>query len=751
MGDLRAAVPGETWNASRHTTRAVHKRNPTRRYSADLPILYATIAGLLTISRFPDHDTYLRQAAGPGCASGTPFCVPTAIQPMPLPILRAISPSRIMAKLSVRARIVAITLIPVAGFLANGVAYMAGERNVDRALDSVQRASALADASREFKSAIGTIQSSARGFAERPRSSHLQMLSDAQAVAAPQFAVIRRLGAGNDKTNLDAVGRTLARLQGNFEELRNEYARLGADASTGIQADLRQAAANVEAVIGLDMTWIEENSAHLLIESLLLMRRFEATYMLQFNIDDREAFRAEFNKFNKLLDGIVGAEILKTQVRDAVKNYSDAFDAWMAWQRDVASRVAGISSDADFLIRSADASVSFANEQRSQASSALALSQARTRAIMIWVGLTAVVLGLAFGLWIGRSITKPLHGLADVMKRLADGDTSARIPATQARDEIGAMARAVIVFRDNMIERERLTSAQAETTRAREQRGETIAVTITRFEMSVDQALAKVREAATKLETASTELSGAADLVSAEARTAEERVGLASGNVTAAAGSVEELAASIAGIAEQATRSTEVATRAVTEAHRTGRTMSELGEAATRIGEVVGLIQAIAGQTNLLALNATIEAARAGAAGRGFAVVASEVKSLASQTSKATEEIASQVGAIQSAVADAAQAIEQVNGIIEEMSAIASTVAVTVEEQNQAVAIIAEGVNRASSEARTGADAMSRVAGASSDARGTAVDVKALADALAEEAESLDGEVRRFLADVQAA
>ena len=656
-----------------------------------------------------------------------------------------------MAKLSVRARIVAITLNPVVGFLANGIAFMAGERNVDSAFDKFQRASVLADASREFKNAIGTIQSAASGFAERPRSTHLQLLSDAQVAATSQFAVIRQLSAGNDKTNLDAIARTLTRLQSNFEELRREYARLGSGTSTGIQADLRQAAANVEAVIGLDMTWIAEASAHRLIESLLSMRRFEASYMLHLNIDDREGFRAEFDKFNKTLDGVVGAEILKTQVREAVKSYADALDAWMAWHRDVASRVAGISSDTDFLIRSADTNVGYANEQRLQASSVLAHSQIRTRNIIISVGLAAVILGLAFGFWIGRSVTRPLDGLAGVMKRLADGDTSAHIPATKARDEIGAMARAVIVFRDNMMERERLTAAQAENTRAREERGETIAVTITRFEMSVDQALAKVREAAARLENASTELNGAADLVSAEARTAEERVGFASGNVTAAAGSVEELAASISGIAEQATRSTEVATRAVTEAHRTARTMSELGDAATRIGEVVGLIQAIAGQTNLLALNATIEAARAGAAGRGFAVVASEVKSLASQTSKATEEIAGQVGAIQSAVADAAQAIEQVNAIIEEMSAIASTVAVTVEEQNQAVAAIAEGVHRASGEARTGADAMSRVAGASSNARGTAVDVKALADALAAEAESLDGEVRRFLADVQAA
>ena len=170
-----------------------------------------------------------------------------------------------------------------------------------------------------------------------------------------------------------------------------------------------------------------------------------------------------------------------------------------------------------------------------------------------------------------------------------------------------------------------------------------------------------MRGAAERLETASSALNSAADSVSAQASSAEERVGAASMNVASAASSAEELATSIGEIAGQAATSTEVASRAVTEAQRTVETMSQLATAATRIGEVIGLIQAIAGQTNLLALNATIEAARAGDAGRGFAVVASEVKNLAGQTAKATEEVATQIGAIQSAAGDATEAIEQVN------------------------------------------------------------------------------------------
>jgi methyl-accepting chemotaxis protein len=282
-------------------------------------------------------------------------------------------------------------------------------------------------------------------------------------------------------------------------------------------------------------------------------------------------------------------------------------------------------------------------------------------------------------------------------------------------------------------------------------RSERITATIGRFDGSVEDALSTLRDAATRLESTSVRLNLAADAVSAEARNAEQRVGAASMNVTSAASSVEELAVSIGEIASQVSKSNDVARLAVAESRRTTQTMAELSAAAGRIGEVVGLIQSIAAQTNLLALNATIEAARAGDAGRGFAVVAAEVKSLSGQTARATGEIAKQIQAIQKAAAGTVQAIQQVHAVVEDMSGIAGIVATTVEEQNAAVASIAEGVHRASSEAQTGAVAMHRVAEASSDARTTAADVKALADALAANAESLEGEVRRFLTEVEAA
>ncbi len=659
--------------------------------------------------------------------------------------------ARMLTSVSVRTRIVVLALIPVAGFLANGLTYTSGEGEVGHAFATVTQSTALADASRDFKSAVAAMRLVVKDFSVSPSNNLVISFDESHGLA---LKALDSISAAIDQTraeNIVSMRTDVTALRKNFDDLVREQKTLGFDDGSGLRGNLHTAGNAVERIINENMSWLAKDDATKLMMTLLFMRHHEADYRVDQDETSRQQFEQGYKKFTDTFALIDGTPEMKTSLERQVNTYADTFQEWVEGYGRVRPIRAIIDIDSQHMLPRADEIIQYARDTADDTARRLDKSQARTRTGIIMVGLAMVALGLGFSWLIGRSITRPLNGLATVMKRLADGDTSTRIPATHARDEIGEMARTVIVFRDNMIERERLAQTQTETSRAREQRSDMISLTISDFKHSVESALGKLRAASMKLEMSSTDLNKAADTVSSEADTAKSRVSAASENVTAAASSVEELAASIGEIASQAAKSTDVAGRAVSEAQRTVTTMTELGKAATRIGEVVGLIQAIAGQTNLLALNATIEAARAGESGKGFAVVAAEVKSLAGQTAKATEEIAEQIGAIQSAAADASQAIEQVDTIIRDMASIATTVAATVDQQNSAVASIAEGVSRASGEARVGADAMSCVAGATADARATASGVKDLADSVAVEAEGLETQVRQFLNNVQAA
>jgi len=659
--------------------------------------------------------------------------------------------SRLGTDLSVRARLIVLSLIPVVGFAAVAVAYLSSEREVEVAFGSVQQSSRLADASRAFKESLTLMQVRAKDFVAQPQPGLISRFTDAHEAAMDSLKVIKELAGESDKLTLTALEGRVGNLKTTFARLTTEQDELGLTEFEGVQGSLRDGGNAMERIVNEDMSWLSDADQRKILIPLMLMRRSEVEYRLTRAEPAHSAFKAELANFEKAFAAIVAAAVMKQQLSEQVKSYTQAFGNWITSTDKISRALAVITAETRQMLPAADEIIVSAGRKTASAADGVAASQQQTKLLIIGIGIGIVLIGLLFNWLIGRSITGPLKRLSGAMKKLAAGDSTVDIPSTESKDEIGAMARTVIVFRDNAVEREQLAVTQEKSVRERERRAETIAASVAHFEETVDQALAKVRGAAERLETASTALNGAADAVSTQASSAEERVGAASMNVASAASSAEELATSIGEIAGQAATSTDVASRAVTEAQRTVETMSQLATAATRIGEVIGLIQAIAGQTNLLALNATIEAARAGEAGRGFAVVASEVKNLAGQTAKATEEVATQIGAIQSAAGDATEAIEQVNNIISEMSGIAARVAAAVEEQNAAVATIAEGVNRASTEARSGAEAMTRVAGASADARSTADDVKALAEALAADAEGLDAEVRRFLSEVRAA
>jgi len=294
-------------------------------------------------------------------------------------------------------------------------------------------------------------------------------------------------------------------------------------------------------------------------------------------------------------------------------------------------------------------------------------------------------------------LTRPLTNMTAAMGQLAEGQLETEVPSINRTDEIGEMAAAVQVFKDNAIEVKNLTAQQEQAkAKAAEEQAKLRRQLADRFETSVGGVVETVGMAAEEMQTAAQTMSGSAKSTEERSNVVASAAENAAANVQSVASAAEEMSASIREISSQVKRSTEIANEAVEEAQRSETMVRGLDEAAEKIGEVIQLITDIAEQTNLLALNATIEAARAGEAGKGFAVVASEVKNLANQTAKATEEISQQVGGIQSASQGTVEAIGAIGQTIDRMNDIASSIASAMEEQSAATSEIARSVEMAS-------------------------------------------------------
>jgi methyl-accepting chemotaxis protein len=367
------------------------------------------------------------------------------------------------------------------------------------------------------------------------------------------------------------------------------------------------------------------------------------------------------------------------------------------------------------------------------------------------IGLSALA-ALLVGFGLVRGISVPLGRMTTAMRRLADRDMAVEVPGVGRGDEIGAMAGAVQVFKDNMIRADELAAAQ-ETLKAEAAAAQKVArlQMADSFEAKVGHVVAQLSSGATELQATAQAMSTTATETNRQATTVAAAAEEASAGVQTVATAAEELTASIREISRQVAQSSQVSERAVADARRTDSIVRMLAESAQKIGDVVGLITSIAGQTNLLALNATIEAARAGDAGKGFAVVASEVKSLANQTAKATDEIGSQITQIQGATAEAVQAIRSINTTIEEVSRISTTIAAAVEEQEAATAEIARNVQQTSVSNQEVTSNITSVNQAASDTGAAATQVYGAATDLSQQAEHLTREVGDFVAGIRAA
>jgi methyl-accepting chemotaxis protein len=428
--------------------------------------------------------------------------------------------------------------------------------------------------------------------------------------------------------------------------------------------------------------------------------------------------------------------------------------------------------------------------------------QAELTTMMLRLGaflLGLAALGATIAFLINRNIARSLGGLQDKMAILATGRTDIEIGEATRRDEIGEMARAVEVFKQNTIEKERFEAERkaakternrlaeearlaeetrriAEATRERdiaaaqqreaEERGRETALReqaqqesrrremlglADAFESSVKSVIELVSNAANELQSTAGSMVATAEQTTAQAKAVAAASEQASVNVQSVASAAEELSSSVGEIGRQVTHSADIAGKAVAEASRTNETVKGLADAAQRIGNVVDMINSIAGQTNLLALNATIEAARAGEAGKGFAVVASEVKALANQTAKATEEIRSQIAGMQEVTGVTVSAIENIGTTITGLNQIATGVAAAIEEQGAATEEIARNVQQAAAGTDEVSDKIDGVTAAAAHTGEAAGQVLGSARELAKQSERLRAEVDRFLSKVRAA
>jgi len=373
------------------------------------------------------------------------------------------------------------------------------------------------------------------------------------------------------------------------------------------------------------------------------------------------------------------------------------------------------------------------------------------RAVLAVTTVLALALGFGGFVIITRSVSRPIGRLSQAMQELGDGDKSIDIPFTDRQDEIGSMARPLMVFKDNMIRANKLAALQQAEQAKREARAQTIEKISRDFDGEVRDLLKSVSDATTDLDTAARSMLKVSEETTRQSASVANASTQATASVQTVASATEELSSSIREIGSQVDESTRIAREAAEQAEASSQAVNELETSAQEIGKIINLIQDIAEQTNLLALNATIEAARAGESGKGFAVVASEVKSLATQTGKATEEISSQIERIQQETGRSAEAIRKISDTVSRLSEISTGIASAVEEQSTATQEIGRSVQDAASGTHEVSSNISRVNAGAKETSTSANRVQATSGKLGQHSETLTGVISSFLDSVRAA
>jgi methyl-accepting chemotaxis protein len=506
----------------------------------------------------------------------------------------------------------------------------------------------------------------------------------------------------------------------------------------------------------------DRSNSDVLDDAIRLMEEFHSSnasatrFLASRNPADSDTTRMNILAMRRVLDGLMTRSIDNRRVQRFLKamaepfgRYTKALEGLIGSTQRFASVAAGRQAAAAALTEatdgirfaSAEAQLGTVGEMKSTVTSA--------RQLGLLTSALAIVGGLVLAVLIGRGIARPITQTTAIMRALANGRTDIVIPHVGRRDEIGAMAEAVQVFKENKVLADKLAGEREDEGRAKEQRAEALKVLNLHFEATSSALTSTLSSAAANLKESAEAMFATTDQAGQKSATVKSAARQASANVQTVASATEELSLSVDQIGDRTVRSSSIATKATADANRTNQAVQGLAGDAEEIGKVLSLIQQIAQHTNLLALNATIEAARAGEAGRGFAVVAGEVKSLAAQTGKATEEIETQITKIQLVTGNVLAAIQDIVATISEMNEIATEVASAVEQQRAATRAIAQNAQQAA----TGAlEVMQAITGVEDASRATKMKANQVLDAasqLSRQSDDLHVEFDKFIAGVR--
>ncbi|MBR1300327.1 methyl-accepting chemotaxis protein [Bradyrhizobium sp. AUGA SZCCT0042] len=647
-------------------------------------------------------------------------------------------------------KITAIGVIGVIGVVLIGGIHMYGEKAMAVYRDAADNARTIAELNSKIEVELLEGRRAEKDFLLRNDAKKADgQIEIAKAVAADIDTLhgkIVAVGKPELARQIEAMSASLKKYQTHFTAVVEQKRQLGLDEKSGLEGRLRASVHGIE-------SQVEQLKESALLITMLTMRRHEKDFMLRRDRKYGDEMKKRNAEFVAGLDAANIPEAAKVELKQKLADYQRDFQAWMEQALKLAEELKAMSESFAAVEPVIDAVSASVNGIRTEADRLnVAQRDSIQRTIEIAILLIAVVV-MGAGLFIGRSVSKPLSAMRAAMIELAKGNFAIVLPGLGRADEIGEIAQAVETFKVNAEQKARGEAdakIRQDRIAAQERKADMIRMADA-FEGAVGEIVETVSSASTELEASAGVLTSTATRSQELTTMVEAASEEASANVQSVASATEELTSSVNEISRQVQESARIANEAVGQAHQTNDRVGELSKAAARIGDVVELINTIAGQTNLLALNATIEAARAGEAGRGFAVVASEVKALAEQTAKATGDIGRQIAGIQSATEDSVNAIKDISGTIERLSEISSTIASAVEEQGAATQEISRNVQQA-------ALGTSQVSAHITDVRQGASETGAASEQVHSAAQSLSGdsnrlklEVGKFLNSVRAA